>query len=232
MAQHRALGAPRGARGIEDRGEVVAASRDRREALGRRARRVGKRALPALVQREHVGDAQPLRERLEPRQRARLRHHRARLGVLEEVGDLAFLVCAVERQVHEAGAQAAQVQQQRLGRLLDLDRDAIARREAAAREKRRIACTAGFGLRIGQLPAAFQQQQGTRAIRGKAQIRRGCRGSRSWSGLGREPEPQLGIGNTRLDVFRGIRRGVVLLAEDRRDRPRPAAPGRAPRAPC
>ncbi len=50
----------------------------------------------------------------------------ARLGVAEEIGELALLIAGVERQEHESGAQAAEIERQRLPALVDLRGDAVA----------------------------------------------------------------------------------------------------------
>ena len=52
-----------------------------------------------------------------------------RLGIAEEVADLVALVGGVERQVHEAGAQHGEVEEQRLDRLLGLHGDPARRRQ-------------------------------------------------------------------------------------------------------
>ena len=57
-----------------------------------------------------------------------------RLGIAQEVADLADRVGGVERQVDGTGPQAAQVEHQRLGALLDLRRDAVAGLDAQVQE--------------------------------------------------------------------------------------------------
>ena len=50
----------------------------------------------------------------------------ARLGVAEEVRELALLIAGVERQVDEAGAQAREIERERFPAFLDLHGDAVA----------------------------------------------------------------------------------------------------------
>ena len=57
-----------------------------------------------------------------------------RLGVAQEVADLAGGVGGVERQVDGTGPQRAEIDHQRLGALLDLGRDAVAGLDAEIQE--------------------------------------------------------------------------------------------------
>ena len=59
----------------------------------------------------------------------------ARLRVAEEIGELALLVAGVERQVDEPGAQAREIERERLPALVDLHRDAIAGRATGIGER-------------------------------------------------------------------------------------------------
>ena len=122
MREHRALRAPGRARGVEDRGKVVRPRHHRRE-FGGRARR-------AFEQRAGTGRERQ-RDTLGTQRRHRFRGLRAaddhaRLGVAEEVRELALLVAGIERQEHEPGAQAAEIQGERLPALVDLRSDAVA----------------------------------------------------------------------------------------------------------
>ena len=83
-----------------------------------------------VAEREHVAHAVARRDRRDPRLVGRAAHHERGRRVVDEVVDLRLAVRGVQRQVHVAGAQGREVQQQRLGRLLDLHRDARARRQA------------------------------------------------------------------------------------------------------
>ena len=92
-----------------------------------------------------------------------------RLGVVEEVGDLAFLVGGVERQVDEPGAQAAEVEQQRLGGFLHLHRDAVAGLEAQRpRGATRSARSWPRLRRSSPRAPESRSSSGARAVRGKA----------------------------------------------------------------
>jgi hypothetical protein len=74
--------------------------------------------------------------------------------VLEEIAHLRFLVAAVQRQVDEARAQAAQVEEQRFGRFFDLHRDAVAGLEPARGEEPRVAGAHRVRVAVGDTPEA------------------------------------------------------------------------------
>ena len=89
VAQHRALGAARRARGVEDRGEIVAARRPRsrtRRALS--AAGIGQRALAVGIERLDRAHAAARRDRRPAPACAGSQTNSARLGVAEEIFDL------------------------------------------------------------------------------------------------------------------------------------------------
>jgi hypothetical protein len=62
VAQHRALGPPGGAGGIQDRRDIVGRARHGREFVRSRPRLGGQRPLAVAIQREHGGPGRPLAE--------------------------------------------------------------------------------------------------------------------------------------------------------------------------
>ena len=135
VAEHGALGAAGGARGVEDGREVVLAARHV-DVAGRGGLRPWPSRLPSPCS-PRVSDVR------HAELRGQLRHRllelgpadeQGRLGVAQEVADLARGVGGVERQVDGAGAQAAEIEHQRLGALLDLGRDAVAGLDAQIQE--------------------------------------------------------------------------------------------------
>ena len=135
VREHRALAAAGRSRRVDDAGEVLGAAAHRREA-GRLARRgFEQRAAAVVAQREQVRHAMATRDRLDPAQvRGAADDHR-RLGVRDEVVDLGGLVGGVQRQERIAGAQRREIEQHRLGRLVDLHRDPCALRELQSLEQ-------------------------------------------------------------------------------------------------
>ena len=146
MGQHRALGAAGGARGVEQRREVVGRALDRREGFRRRVGRVRQAALALGVERDER------RARLVGRGLQRLAPGRVAdedrgLGVADEVLDLGRGVAGVERQEDAAGADRAEVEHDRLDRLLDLGGDPVAGLHAEADEG--VGHPAGAGDEVG-----------------------------------------------------------------------------------
>ncbi len=122
VRQHRALRAAGRARRVDDRREVVRPRRDGVERFLPSGRAIEERAF-AVTERQDG--------RLRPQRRDGLRRFGpadddARLGVTEEIGELALLVARVERKVDEPGPQAAEVEGERFPALVDLRRDPVA----------------------------------------------------------------------------------------------------------
>ena len=126
MGDHSALGAAGGAGGVEDGGQVVGvAVRDlvqRRQALGQVGQAAAARRIHGVKLRHAggLGDGAQAIQRLGPHQEGPW------LGVAEEVGDLVCLVGGVERQVDGANLQAAEIEEDGVGRFLDLHGHPIA----------------------------------------------------------------------------------------------------------
>ena len=128
VGDHRALGAPRGARRVADGGQVVVAA-----GLDRR---VGIEGLRLLPQRVHADGARPFfGARLADTNRAA--HDDPRRRVVDEERDLPLGVGRVQRHVHPAAAQHAQVEGHSLDRLRDLDQYPVPGLHAAPAQRRR-----------------------------------------------------------------------------------------------
>ena len=78
------------------------------------------------------------------------REDQLRLRILDEISQLRRGIGSVERHVDQTGAQARQIEQGAVDRLLRLDEDAVARRRAEPHQSRRIAAHGAIQLRIGQ----------------------------------------------------------------------------------
>jgi hypothetical protein len=134
-------------RPAEDRGEVVVCPRHR---LGERRRRLGPRR-----QRAVAGGAEALDRHVRGAaagvlgERLRTADEQPRLGIAQEVVDLRAGIGGVERQEHAAGLQAGQVEQHRLGALVDLRRHPVAGPDADVAQHRRE--PPGLLLRRGEV---------------------------------------------------------------------------------
>ncbi len=183
VAQHRALAAPRGARGVEDRGQVVGRAPRWLVAVAVQRGALQQRAAAIVVEREHVRRAGLERDLRHPAETASGAHHHRRLGVADEVLDLGRLVGGVERQVDEPRAQHRQVQHQRLDRLLGLRRDAAAggqlERSQQVGDHRRAAVEVAPGVAPRRRRRRRSRSHPAPAGSQCAARRRGCR-SMSW----------------------------------------------------
>ena len=119
VGQHRALGAAGGARGVEQRGQVVGRTLHRRESLRGRVGRLGQAALALGVERDERRARLP-RRRLQSLAPARVADEQRRLGVADEVFDLGRGVAGVERQEDAARADGGEIEDDGLDRFLDL----------------------------------------------------------------------------------------------------------------
>jgi hypothetical protein len=145
--------------------EVLAAG-DLGLALGGLGRGgVGEAAGTGRVERQERAHARPARERVEPGRAARVGHEQRRLGVGQHVADLARLVGRVHGQGHRTGAQAGEVEEERLGRLLDLERDPLALADAQPVEEAGVAGGGGVELGVGDAaaPVAGLDERAARA---------------------------------------------------------------------
>ena len=169
LAQHRALGAPRRAGGVEEGGEVVFAAGDGVEIVGAGRGQRGERA-PALRRKgQHPGIA--------PRGLHRGRaggvdDEDPRAGIADEIFCLGGGVGGVERQDDQAGLRAARHDAKRVGRLVDLQRDPVARLRARAGQgvgvAGGIAGEGGMGHRAG--PRNVQERRVAPGIRAEEAV--------------------------------------------------------------
>src|SRR5690606_13722632 len=81
-----------------------------------------------------------------------------RLGIADEIGDLIFAVGGVERQIDESGAQATEIEEDVVRRLVDLDRDPVSGRQPKSQKEIRVACGLRLQVRIGVAAFGFQLQ--------------------------------------------------------------------------
>ncbi len=119
MGQHRALGAARGARRVQDRRGVFGRGLCNGEFLADRGPRGGLKV--AADHHPHPAERNGLARQVWACD------EQGRFGVGEEVGDFPFLVSGVERNEDDAGAQACEVQHHRGRRLVHLHQDPLAR---------------------------------------------------------------------------------------------------------
>ena len=120
VAEHRALAAAGGARGVQDGRQILGLARNRGKAVGKRRCQPEQRSVALLAECDHVrhpGDARQRRQFGLTLGRAD--EHR-RLRIAQEVIDLRRLIGGVQRHVDQTGPQRRQVEHQSLRRLLDL----------------------------------------------------------------------------------------------------------------
>jgi hypothetical protein len=167
VGQHRPLGAPGGARGVEDGGEVARAAFQRGEFVRLRCRSGDQRALPGIVEFQHVRHARLRREFVGERAHLRPADEQPRRRILEEMLQLMALVGRVERQEDGASAQAGEIQHQRLGRLFHLRGKAIAGLQAQRDDHVGHACRSALDVAVGPHATVGQDHAGRRGIGGK-----------------------------------------------------------------
>jgi hypothetical protein len=96
------------------------------------------------------------------------RNEEARFRVVEEIRHLAALVGRIQRQEDATGAQAAEIQVERFGRLLHLRGDAVALLQAGFDEQGAVSRRLTFQLGIADAPAVGQDQAGGVGVLRKA----------------------------------------------------------------
>ena len=225
MAHHRALGAARGAGGVEDRGEVVGPGGGAADIgiaalapLGEGARAVG-------VQGEDCTDAGLFGDGPDLVLALRLADRDARLRVAQEIGDLGRPIGGVERQVDGADAQAGEVEEDRLGRFLHLNGDAVAFFHAEAGQQPCHA--AGEAFQIGVAVAATVR----RLDEGRGPLGRKARLEQRVEIVAHVPSPrevrprQARIFRPPRDEFCRMRGGGTSLRSERGIRPGAGSPG-------
>ena len=131
MAEHGALGAARGAGRVEDRGQIVRPARDVLKNLWRGAGSLQQRAVFAHAQSLDVRDPGDGGDGLQLFAILRLAHEDARSRIAQKIFDFGGRIGRVQRQKHSPCAQARQIEQDRVGRFIDLHRHAVASDHAA-----------------------------------------------------------------------------------------------------
>ena len=111
MRDHRALGAARGARGVEKPGEIVFRARHRLVPVVHGGGHRGERALSLGVDVHHREDAQPVAKRTHLRLSRGIADDQLRPRILHEVGHLGCRVGGVERLVDRTRLQHREVEQ-------------------------------------------------------------------------------------------------------------------------
>jgi hypothetical protein len=159
VAHHGALGAPGRARRVEDRRQFMVLRGDGREVGVQAGRAVGQGAFALLA------EAQDMRRTgLEGVLLAGTADVHAWFGIGYEIFDFVAGVGGVERQVDGARAQAGEIQEDRLGRLLDLDRDPVTLPHAKSAEQAAVAAGNRFQVGIGVDAARLRFDEGTGSV--------------------------------------------------------------------
>ncbi|MNI31128.1 hypothetical protein D3C73_850010 [compost metagenome] len=169
VRQHRALAAAGGAGRVQDGGQVFRLALHGLERLRQAARSVQQRARAVFVQRVDVRAAGLVGGALHPVLVLAGADHDGRLGIAQEVLDLGFAIGRVQRQVHQAGAQGGQVQQQRFRRLFYLHRHA----RPVGQVQRRQQVGQARGGAVDVIPGVFKVgrfQRDFAAVFGKAAL--------------------------------------------------------------
>ncbi len=158
MGEHGALGTARGARGIEQRGEVgVAAGDCGRQGRGS-VRGLGEGAIPGRAQGGE-GSATARRHGSARVGVGRVGEEQPRAAVGHKVVEFRGRVGRVEREEDRARHHAGGVKGQRVGRFRHLCRDAVARGDAERRERGRHPRRAVEKARMGERAAIGQDQE-------------------------------------------------------------------------
>ena len=168
--EHRALGLAGGTRGVEERGEVVGLPLDRVEALGHRAARLDQGAVFVRAESQRLTDAVTLAQPGDRVQELRPRHHHPGLGIAEEVVQLPLRIRGVEREIDGARAQAREVEDERLRRLLHLHRNAVAGFDAPLAHQARVARRSGLDVGPGPHRAVGGFEAGGGAVGGEVRF--------------------------------------------------------------
>ncbi len=161
VAQHRALGAARGARRVEDGGEIVRSAVDVGEGRSLAGRERGERPLPLGVQRLHRRAAG---DRLDAVELGGIAHDQRRLGVADEIVQFGQRVGVVERQEDRAGPHAGQIGHQHGHRFFDLHGHPVAGLHAERDEGVGVGARRGFERAIAHQPAVRMSDE--RSVRG------------------------------------------------------------------
>ena len=174
VGEHGALGAPGGARGVEDRGEVAGGSRQRREGIRLRRGGIDQRAASVVVKFHYVRHAGLCRQFVGQRARLRPADEQAGFRIAEKELQFVALIGRVERQEHHAGANRRKVEHQRFRGLFHLRRNAVAGLQTQRHDQVGHAPRGALDVAVGPHPAVGQDHARRggilRKVRGKQRI--------------------------------------------------------------
>ena len=134
-------------------------------------------------------------ERTHDSQCAGVAEHEPWFGVVQEIFDLGLAVGGVERQINQVGAQAAEIEEQRLRRFFRLHRHAVAGFESKAGQEPGIAGRRPLKIVVAVTPSVLRLDAGLRQARAKP--------------LGKQAV-QIGV-HVRLDVSLTGRHAVSII---------------------
>ena len=163
VGEHRALGPAGRPRCVEDRRELVRL-RDDRVEIRVLARSGAQQRAFAACERE---DRRFGTKRSDALRGLGPADDNGRLGVAEEIRELALLITGVERQVNEPRAQAREVECKRLPALVDLDGDAVAALRSGGSQRLRNARRHGVEIFVVDDPPVRDHQAGLLGALGK-----------------------------------------------------------------
>ena len=155
LAQHCPLGPARGARGIEERGQILCGAVYGVECVGQCGCQIAQRAAAGGVHgfnscASRSGDGGQCADI------GRITHQQSRTGVADEVIHLGGGVAGVERQKHQPRLNTGRIKRQRIGRFPDLHRHTVARYQSLVSKRIGIArgradeLIMGDGAPVGQ----------------------------------------------------------------------------------
>ena len=169
VAEHAALRRARGSPGVDERAEVGRPDRhlqlrivgaEQRVPLvnprrGTCADRISRARFLAVVDHDHVLEVgQLVEDGVDAVGQRALHEHDARSRVAELMPEILALVCGVDRNADGAAPHRAPPREERLGRVLDEHRDAVALTDAEVAQRVRQPVRRRVHRRCGQLTAA------------------------------------------------------------------------------
>ena len=167
MRQHGALGPPCGAGSVEDGRQIVAPALHGREIGRQRLCLFDQRAVLRAAQRQHMRRAGLHSAVTDPILGAGPADRDAGLGIGQEILDLSLPVGGVQRQIGGADAQAGEIEEDGLGRLVHLHGDAVAGRHAQCDQQVGDPAAPALQIRVAVALAVASLDEQFRAVGGK-----------------------------------------------------------------
>jgi len=158
VTQHGALGPARGARGVEQRREIVRGPRNGREVRRLAGREIVQRSFAVGVHGQQAR-AVVLGDRRQCVRSFRIAEQQARRRVPGEVADLVGRVGGIERYQHDAGLNAGDVDRERVRRFRDLHGEPVAGPEPCCRQGIRVSRRAVEERTIAQTRPVAEDQR-------------------------------------------------------------------------